>query len=139
MSAEDKSPQWIRVSTSDMFSQEGRYILGGRSNKEWADYGRWFALLQLLGRTADGYIDVSDPRRLKSLASDLAMQPKACKEWLAMLVEGGAVDREAYETKGRVCVADVFDAVQSYKCQVRANRRIAAQRVKKRERTNDGT
>lgn len=126
MSADDKRPQWIRVSTYDMTSPEGRYILGGKSAREWADYGRWFALLQLMARTTEGYIDVSDPRRLKSLATDLALTPKACGDWIGVLVEGGAVEREAYEEKGWICVADVYNAVQSYKCQVRANKRNGA-------------
>lgn len=123
MSVDDRCPQWIRVSTLDMTSPEGRYILGGKSVREWADYGRWFALLQLVARSPEGYIDVADARRLKSLAADLAMTTKACREWLAVLVEGGAIDSEMYEQRSWVCVTDVFDAVQSYKVQVRVNKR----------------
>ena len=108
-----------------MTSQEGRYILGGKSAKEWADYGRWFALLQLMARTQEGYIDVSDPRRLKSLAVDLALTPKACRDWLGVLVDGGAIEQESYDV-GRVLVPDVYNSVQSYKSQVRANKRNGA-------------
>lgn len=126
MSADDKCPQWIRVSTTDMTSTEGRYILGGKSTREWADYGRWFALMQLVARSPEGYLDVADARRLKSLAVDLAMTPKACTEWLEMLVEGGAVEREAYEVQKWVCVPDIWNAIQSYRMQVRANKRNGA-------------
>ena len=83
MSADDKRLKWLRVSTADMTSPEGRYILGGKSTKEWADYGRYFALLQLMASSPEGTIDVSDARRLKSLAVELSMTPAACKEWLA--------------------------------------------------------
>lgn len=139
MSADDKCPQWIRVSTSDMTSQEGRYILGGKSQREWADYGRWFALIQLMARDSNGFIDVSDPRRLKSLAVDLALTPKACRDWLGVLVDGGAIDREAYEARGWICVADVYNAVQSYQTQTRANKRNGAKGGRPRKQITETT
>lgn len=138
MSADDKHLQWLRVNTCDMVSLEGRYILGGKSTREWADYGRWFALLQLMARSSDGCIDVGDPRRLKSLAADLALSPKACRDWLAVLVEGGAIDRDNYE-QGRIFVADVFNAVQAYNAQVRANKRNGTKGGRPRKRGNNDT
>ena len=126
MSADDKCAPWIRVSTTDMNSYEGRYILGGKSTKEWADYGRYFALIQLAARTPEGVIDVSDERRLKSLSVDLAMTPKACREWLGVLLEGGIIEREAYEDRGILCIVDVCNAVIAYQSQVSANRRNGA-------------
>ena len=126
MSCDDRCPPWIRVSTSNMTTVEGRYILGGRSAREFADYGRYFALIQLVARTPQGYIDVGDARRLKSLAADLGMTPKACRDWLAVLVEGGAIDAECYEARGWVFMPDVYNQVQSYQGQVAANRRNGA-------------
>ena len=140
MSASDKFPQWIRVSTSDMTSAEGRYILGGKSQREWADYGRWFALLQLVARSPEGYIDVGDQRRLKSLAADLALTPKGCKEWLSVLVEGGAIDRDAFVSKCWICVPCVFNDVQAFRSQVRVNRINGAKGGRPRRRkTEDAT
>ena len=139
MSAADKVPQWIRVSTSDMTSAEGRYILGGKSSREWADYGRWFALLQLVARSPEGLIDVSDQRRLKSLAVDLALTPKACKDWLGVLVDGGAIEREAYEARGWICIPCVFNDVQSYKSQVRVNRLNGAKGGRPRKKKTETT
>jgi hypothetical protein len=125
MAADDKCPPWIRVSTHDMTSAAGRYIIGGGSPKEWADYGRFFALLQLQACTADGRIDVADDRRLRSLARDLGMTPKACRDWLQMLAEGGAIDLESLEA-GHVVNADVWEFVQSYQTQARVNRKNGA-------------
>lgn len=135
MSADDKCPPWIRVSTTDMTSSEGRYILGGKSAKEWADYGRYFALIQLVARSPQGFIDVSDPRRLKSLAVDLAMTPKACKDWIDMLLTGGVIERESYERMGWICIVDVYNAVQSYQAQVRANKRNGAKGGRPKKKT----
>ena len=123
MSVDDKCPQWIRMSTHDMESPTGSYVLGGKSEKEWAAYGREKGLEQLCARTPDGYIDVSDERRLKSLAYSLAMTPAACKKWLSVLVDGGVIDRESYESCGWVLVVDVYNSVQSYQTRVRANKR----------------
>lgn len=125
MSADDKCPQWIRVSTHDMTSSAGRYILGARTQKDWANYGRWFALMQLLASTPESVIDVSTPQRLKSIAHELAMTPKACEEWLGTLSESGAIDTEAYDAKRLLFVPDVYDAVQSYQTRVRVNRQNA--------------
>lgn len=139
MSADDRCPPWIRLSTDNMTSIEGRYILGGKSNREWADYGRYIGLMQLIARTPEGFIDVSDERRLKSLSVDLAMTPKACKGWLEVLVDGGAIEREAYEAKRWVCIADVYNHVQAYQTQVRVNKRNGAKggRPRKTKTTSD--
>ncbi len=126
MSVDDKCPPWIRVSTTNMTSAEGRYILGGKSAKEWADYGRYFALIQLIARSPQGYIDVSDERRLRSLAVDLALTPKACTTWLNVLLKGGVIDAESYEQAGRVCMPDVYNAVTAYQTQIRVNRKNGA-------------
>ena len=82
---------------------------------------------------------MSDERRLKSLSVDLAMTPKACKGWLEVLVDGGAIEREAYEAKGWVCIADVYNHVQAYQTQVRVNKRNGAKggRPRKTKTTSD--
>lgn len=122
MSADDRYPQWIRVSTHDMTSPAGRTILGARTTRDWANYGRWFALQQILASVPDSALDVSTPARLKSLAYDLAMTPKACSEWLGVLSEGGAIDTEAYESRRLVFVPDIYGAVTSYQSRVKVNR-----------------
>lgn len=137
MSADDKCPPWVRLSTSDMTSMAGRYILGGKGPKEWADYGRYIGLMQLMARTEEGYVDISDPRRLRSLSQDLGMTPKACREWIEMLIEGGAVERESYEQCGWVCVADVYNAVQSYRTKCRINKRNAAGAATPKKKADD--
>ena len=133
MSADDRCPQWVRVSTHHMTSIAGRYVLGGKTAREWADYGRLWALTQLCACTTGGYIDAADTRRLASLAQDLGMAPKACRAWLAVLVEGGAIDREAWESRGWILVPDSFNAVQSYASQSRTNKRIAKEREERRK------
>lgn len=138
MSVDDKYPQWIRVSTHDMTSPAGRFVLGARTAKDWANYGRWFALQQLLATMPDSFIDVSSPQRLKSLAHDLTMTPKACAEWLSVLSEGGAIDTEAYETRRIVCVPDIFNAVSSYQSRVRVNRANGARGGRRKASDEDG-
>ena len=126
MAADDKTPQWIRVSTHDMTSSAGRYILGSRTAKEWADYGRWFALMQILAQMPESVIDVSEDARLKSLAYDLSMTAKACGEWLGRLSAAGAIDTECYEQRRVVCVPDILTAVSAYQTKVNVNRRNGA-------------
>ena len=133
MSADDRCPQWVRVSTHHMTSIAGRYVLGGKTAREWADYGRLFALTQLCACTTEGYIDASDSRRLASLAQDLGMSAKACRSWIGVLVEGGAVDRDSWESEGRILVPDAFNAVQAYATQSRTNKRIAREREARRK------
>jgi len=125
MSADDKCPPWIRVNTSDMLSQEGRYILGGRTTKEWADYGRYFALLQLLARSPEARIYVEDERLLKSLSVDLNMTPKSCRAWLDDLDAIGVLNSNDY-ADGYVMIDDVTNAVSDYLSQVRRNRENGA-------------
>lgn len=122
MSADDKYPQWIRVSTHDMTSPAGRYILGARTARDWANYGRWFALQQILAGVPDSVLDVGTPQMLKSLAHELAMTPKACAEWLEVLSDGGAIDTEAYRDKRMVFVPDIYATVTSYQSRVKVNR-----------------
>ena len=131
MSADDRCPPWIRLSTDHHTSVGGRYILGGRSSKEFADYGRYMVLMQLAARTPTGVIDVADARRLKSLASDLGMTTGACRTWLDMLATSGEIDAECLEA-GKVFIADVHEHVQSYQTQVRVNKRNASNPRRKR-------
>lgn len=114
MSADDKFPRWVRVSTIDMTTPAGRYILAGHNTASWADYGRYFALLQLVAREPDACIDIADDRRLKSLAAELNMTVKACRAWLDMLVESGAVERESYEA-GLISIQDATNAARGYR------------------------
>jgi hypothetical protein len=54
------------------------------------------------------------------------MSPKACRDWLATLVEGLAIDRESYEVAGQVTITDVYNFVEAYQSKARANRRNGA-------------
>ena len=125
MSADDRYPHWIRVNSDDMTSEEGRYILGGKSAKEWADYGRYFALIQLLARSTGARIHIADERLLKSLSVDLGMAPKACKAWLDMLATSGVLNHLDYE-QGYVTIDDVSRAVLDFQDTVRRNKRNGA-------------
>lgn len=135
MSADDKFPRWVRVSTIDSTTPAGRYILAGHDKAAWADYGRYFALLQLVAREADACMDVSDDRRMRSLAAELNMTVKACESWLDMLVEAGAVERESYE-RGLISIQDATNAARGYREQCARNRQNGA-KSKGRPRKDD--
>ena len=139
VSADDKYPQWIRVSTHDMTSPAGRYVLGARTAKDWANYGRWFALQQILASMPGSALDVSAPERLKSLAYDLSMTAGACSAWLDLLAAGGAIDTEAYQTRRIVCVPDIINAVVSYQSRVATNRRNGRRGGRKPSPDAEGT
>ena len=121
---DEKFPQWIRMRTNDFDSPAGRYILAGGSTSDWANYGRYFALRQILATTPGAAVDVSNQRMLGSLARQLGFSgPKACRSWLEALAECDAIDREMLEGRGQVLVGDVWDAQQSYQSMCRTNRR----------------
>ena len=122
-SADEKLPQWIRLRTNDWDSPAGRYMLAGGRTSDWADYGRWFALRQLLATTPGAYIDASNPRQLGALARQLGFpSPRACLAWLEALVECGAVSRTDWEENGWVVDVDVANQQDSYRDRVRVNR-----------------
>ena len=124
---DDKFPQWIRVRTNDMDTPAGRYMLAGGSVSDWADYGRWFALRQVLATTPGASLDVSDARMLGALARQLSFSsPRRCREWLDALAACGAIDRECYEERSLVFDTDMFEAQQSYQNRVRTNREKGA-------------
>lgn len=121
---DEKFPQWIRMRTNDFDSPAGRYILAGGSTSDWANYGRFFALRQILATTPGASVDVSNQRMLGSLARQLGFSgPKACRSWLAALAECDGIDREMLEERGQVLVGDVWEAQQSYQSMCRTNRR----------------
>lgn len=122
-SADEKLPQWIRLRTNDWDSPAGRYMLAGGRTSDWADYGRWFALRQLLATTPGAYIDASNPRQLASLARQLGFaSARACRSWLEALVECGAISREDWEQEGWVVDVDVANQQVSYQARARVNR-----------------
>lgn len=121
---DEKFPQWIRMRTNDFDSPAGRYILADGSTSDWANYGRYFALRQILATTPGAAVDVSNQRMLGSLARQLGFSgSKACRSWLEALAECDAIDREMLEGRGQVLVGDVWDAQQSYQSMCRTNRR----------------
>lgn len=121
---DEKYPQWVRMRTNDYDTPAGRYILAGGSTTDWANYGRWFALRQILATTPLAVVDVSNPRQLGALARQLGFTgPKACRSWLQALAECDAIDREALEERGLVLDGDIFEALQSYQDMCRTNRR----------------
>ena len=122
-SADEKLPQWIRLRTNDWDSPAGRYMLAGGRTSDWADYGRWFALRQLLATTPGAYIDASNPRQMGALARQLGFaSAKACRSWLEALVECGALSRTDWEEDGWVVDVDVAAQQDSYRDRVRVNR-----------------
>lgn len=124
---DDRFPQWVRFRTNDMDTPAGRYMLAGGSVSDWADYGRWFALRQVLATTPGAALDVSDARMLGALARQLSFaSARRCREWLDALSACGAIDRECYEGRSVVLDADMFEAQQSYQSRVRSNREKGA-------------
>lgn len=122
MAADERFPAWLRFSTNDMGSAAGRYMLASGTTANWADYGRWFALRQILATTPGGAIDASNARLLGSLGRQLDMGIKACRAWLQSLADVGAISPADWE-RGVVCDPDVFDQQEAYQNRVRVNRR----------------
>ena len=120
--ADERMPGWLRFSTNDMGTPAGRYMLAGGTTADWAAYGRWFALRQLLATTPGAYVDVSDRRMLGSLARQLGLGPKACRDWLAALARCGAISSEDWAA-GIVADADVANQCEAYRARVATNRR----------------
>ena len=130
MAADERFPSWVRFSTNDMGSAAGRYMLAAGTTANWADYGRWFALRQVLATTPGGYIDASNARLLGSLGRQLGLGIKACRAWLAALAECGAINAEDW-ADGIVCDPDVFNQQEAYQAKVRAGRARAERAASK--------
>ena len=122
MDADERFPPWLRFSTNDMGSAAGRYMLAAGNTANWADYGRWFALRQILATTPGAAVDASNARLLGSLGRQLGLGIKTCRSWLAALAECGAISAEDW-AGGMVCVPDVFNQQEAYQNRVRVNRR----------------
>lgn len=121
---DEKYPQWIRMRTNDYDTPAGRYILAGGSTSDWANYGRWFALRQILATTPLALVDVSNPRQLGALSRQLGFSgPKACRSWLQALAECDAINRDLFERRGLVTDDDICGALDSYQAMCRTNRR----------------
>lgn len=136
--ADDKLPQWIRVCTNDWDSPAGRYVLAGGRTADWADYGRWFALRQLLATTPGALIDASSPRQLGALARQLGFgSARACREWLEALAECEAIARDEWEGEGLVVDVDVSNQQASYRDRVRVNRSNRSGSLKVRDDSDE--
>ena len=137
-SADDKLPQWIRLRTNDWDSPAGRYMLAGGRTSDWADYGRWFALRQLLATTPGAYIDASNARQLGALARQLGFSsPRACRAWLGALAECGAISPADWGERGWVVDVDVSNQQGSYQDRVRVNRSNRAGRRRGRDEADE--
>ena len=127
MTAEERFPPWIKVSSRDMDSAAGRYMLAGGSQSDWADYGRWFALRQILATTPGAFVDARNARMLGSLSRQLGFSsPRRCREWLQALADCGAIDRGSWDERGEVVDVDVYNSVTSYQSRCRTNARNKA-------------
>ena len=130
MAADERFPAWLRFSTNDMGSAAGRYMLASGTTANWADYGRWFALRQILATTPGGAIDASNARLLGSLGRQLDLGIKACRQWLQALADVGAISPGDWE-RGVVCDPDVYDQQEAYQAKVRAGRARAERAASK--------
>lgn len=130
MGADERFPPWLRFSTNDMGSAAGRYMLAAGTTANWADYGRWFALRQILATTPGAAVDASNARLLGSLGRQLGLGIKACRSWLAALAECGAISAEDW-ADGIVCDPDVFNQQEAYQAKVRAGRARAERAASK--------
>lgn len=121
--SEDRFPQWIRVPTSDWDSAAGRYMLAGGSQSNWADYGRWCALRQILATTKGAFVDVTNDRQLGALSRQLGFASRrACRSWLDALAECEAISPPDY-AEGLVVSLDVAAQQRNYVDRVETNRR----------------
>lgn len=119
MDVNEKYPPWLRLRTDDFLRPQGSQVIGCGSAAGWADYGRWFALRQLLARAPGAVIDVSNARELAALARQLGFPThKKCRDFLSTLAECGVIDAEGLES-GRVFDESVFEQQQSYQIRCR--------------------
>lgn len=125
--AGDRLPQWVRLSTNDWNSPAGRHMLAGGRTADWADYGRWVVLRQLLATTPGAAVDASDQRQLGALSRQLGFpSPRACRAWLDALAECSAISGPDWREAERVVDVDIYNQQASYASRVRTNRRNRA-------------
>lgn len=117
--APQRQPRWIKVPCDEVSTELGRHIIAGGSRSNWADYGRYLALRELL-MTTEGAIVRLGAREAGALARHLGFSgAKALRSWLDMLAECGAISAADW-AEGAVCVPDVSAQRDAYvrKCRV---------------------
>lgn len=94
---------WWKVRTDDADTPEGRYLLGRRTAKDWANYGRWVALRGFLTACNSAAIDHRDARAMDALGCQLGLSKKQLADFVKLLLDAGAINREEYEAGFIVC------------------------------------
>lgn len=104
---------WWKVRADDADTPEGRYILGRRSAKDWANYGRWIALRGYLTGCPAAGVDRTDQRAMDALGCQLGLSRKQLGEFVQLLLDARAINPEDYES-GFIVVDDVARQWQAY-------------------------
>lgn len=94
---------WWKVRADDADTPEGRYILGRRTAKDWANYGRWVTLRGYLTGCPSAAIDHRDKRAMDALGCELGLSKKQLAEFVSLLLDAGAINQEEYEDGFIVC------------------------------------
>lgn len=111
---------WWKVRADDADTPEGRYILGRRSAKDWANYGRWVALRGYLTSCERAVIDHTDRRAMDALGCQLGLGKKQLGEFVQLLLDAKAIDSEEY-ANGFIMVDDVMRQWTKYQTRSAAN------------------
>lgn len=97
---------WWKIRADDTGTPEGRYTLGRRTDKDWANYGRWVALRGYLTDCKSSAIDHRDKRAMDALGCELGLSEKKLAEFVSLLLDAGAINREEYEA-GFIVIDDI--------------------------------
>lgn len=115
---------WWKLPAEDTESPVGRYVLGMRSAKDWANYGRWVELRGYLASSDRCAIDHTDPRAMDALGYRLGLNKKQLQAFVQLLLDAGAINKDEY-ADGFIVVDDVFEqwcAYENRKAINKANR-----------------
>lgn len=115
---------WWKLPAEDTESPVGRYILGMRSAKDWANYGRWVELRGYLASSDKCFIYHNDPRAMDALGYRLGLTKKQLQSFVQLLLDAGAINRDEY-ADGYIVVDDVYEqwcAYENRKATNKANR-----------------
>lgn len=102
--------EWIKIPAGEHNSTACMSLLGARTEKDLATFGRWCLLRSLIAATETGRIDLSDPGVLHSLSLNLSFTVEEFLELLSRLIELGFLTKEGNE----VFNIDVENSIKDY-------------------------
>lgn len=104
---------WWKLAANDTNTPAGQYILGRRTAKDWANYGRWVDFRGYLSQQDSCVIDRKDQRAMDALGYRLGLSRKQLTEFVSLLQAAGALSKDAFD-EGWLSVDDVFNQWQAY-------------------------